>query len=234
MLPNSSNSPPGQTQWISIKAQFHFRLFYFLQPFPLSDYDGAIMDQPVDVEGKKNPENDFEQNLEDAIPAINLKEPEMMLEGPELPRYPPKREPTPRGFFGAIARKVKNIPPCVWVVNQHSEEITVVVSKYKPNRLLTGMGLNVSPSGGGLNFETTTFVGPASRKTLAPSDKGREFSSAVFPLWNHREGFGVISVFKGVEKTLYIENDQVPLGATVYFANKPDLRIVKYQRGIRT
>jgi hypothetical protein len=36
-------------------------------------------------------------------------------------------------------------------------------------------------------------------------------------------------VFKGPEQILYIENDRVPLGATVYFANKPDLRIVKYQ-----
>jgi hypothetical protein len=58
-------------------------------------------------------------------------------------------------MFGAAVRKLKNIPDCVWVINQHSEEITVVVSKYKPNRLLTGMGLSASPNGVGLNFETT-------------------------------------------------------------------------------
>jgi hypothetical protein len=51
---------------------------------------------------------------------------------------------------------------------------------------------------------------------------------AVFPLWTRKEGFGVISIFKGPEKTLYIENDRIPLGATVYFANKPDLRVVKH------
>ncbi|KAJ5210188.1 hypothetical protein N7491_009995 [Penicillium cf. griseofulvum] len=177
------------------------------------------MDQSVDSD-------DFESH---PIPAVDLKEPGTEVE--DLPRYPPRREPTPKGIFGAAVRKLKNIPPCVWVVNQHSEEITVVVSKYKPNRILTGMGVNASPTGVGLHFETMTFVGPASRKTLAAQDQGREESTAVFPLWTRKEGFGVISVFKGPEKILYIENDMVPLGATVYFANKPDLRIVKYQSG---
>ncbi|OQE34599.1 hypothetical protein PENCOP_c017G01337 [Penicillium coprophilum] len=174
--------------------------------------------------------DDCDQSLS-SIAAVDLKEPEMMA---DVPRYPPRREPTPKGIFGAAVRKLKNIPPCVWVVNLHSEEITVVVSKYKPNRLLTGMGLSASPNGVGVNFEMTTFVGPASRKTLAAQDQGRDNSTAVFPLWTRKEGFGVISVFKDPEKILYIENDRVPLGATVYFANKPDLRIVKYQPALGT
>lgn len=52
---------------------------------------------------------------------------------------------------------------------------------------------------------------------------------AVFPLWTRKEGFGVISIFTGSDKTLYIENDRVPLGATAYFDNRPDLRIVEYK-----
>lgn len=54
---------------------------------------------------------------------------------------------------------------------------------------------------------------------------------AVFPLWTRKEGFGVISIFKGPEKALFIENDMIPLGATVYFVNKPDLKIVKFRGG---
>jgi hypothetical protein len=52
---------------------------------------------------------------------------------------------------------------------------------------------------------------------------------AVFPLWTRKEGFGVISIFTGIEQTLYIENDRVPLGATAYFENKPDLRIKEHK-----
>jgi hypothetical protein len=54
---------------------------------------------------------------------------------------------------------------------------------------------------------------------------------AVFPLWSREDGFGVISIFRGPARELYVENDQVPLGATVYFANKPDLRIEEYFLG---
>jgi len=51
---------------------------------------------------------------------------------------------------------------------------------------------------------------------------------AVFPLWQRKEGFGVISIFKGPDMTLYIENDRIPAGATAHFNNKPDLQIVEY------
>lgn len=51
----------------------------------------------------------------------------------------------------------------------------------------------------------------------------------MFPLWTRKDGFGVISVFKGPEQRLFIENDQVPLGAMAYFTGQPDLSIVNYQ-----
>ena len=73
-----------------------------------------------------------------------------------------------------------------------------------------------------------TFLSPATRKTLAPQVSGHEGSIAVFPLWTRKEGFGVISIFKGPDKILYIENDRVSIGATAYFTNKPNLRIVGY------
>jgi hypothetical protein len=74
-----------------------------------------------------------------------------------------------------------------------------------------------------------TFVGPATKKTLASRTQDREGSMAVFPLWTRKEGFGVISIYKGVEQVLYIENDRIPLGATVYFTNRPNLTLVEYQ-----
>lgn len=60
-----------------------------------------------------------------------------------------------QSLIGTIIRTTKHIPPCVWVVNQHTDEITVVVSKYRPNRMLTGVGLNASPTGGGLDISAT-------------------------------------------------------------------------------
>lgn len=60
-----------------------------------------------------------------------------------------------QGIFGALSRTVRKIPPCVWVVNEHSEEITVVISKHRPSRLWSGADLNASATGAGLNFSTT-------------------------------------------------------------------------------
>lgn len=53
---------------------------------------------------------------------------------------------------------------------------------------------------------------------------------AVFPLWTKKDGFGVISIFTGPDKMLYIENDRVPVGSTAYFRNKPDLAVVPYSK----
>ncbi|KAL6231301.1 hypothetical protein BDW75DRAFT_47989 [Aspergillus navahoensis] len=131
-----------------------------------------------------------------------------------------------RGFFGALLRA--NKPSCVRVVNDHDEEITVVVSKYAPNRMISGVALNASATGAGIEFTTTTFSGPATRKTLAARGAQNGSSEAVFPLWTRKEGFGVITIFKGPEMVPFVENDRVPLGATAYFRNTPDLRIVEY------
>ncbi len=58
-------------------------------------------------------------------------------------------------IFGGWARAIQGIPACVWVVNQHSEEITVVVSKYRPNRLLSGVDISASGTGAGASYSTT-------------------------------------------------------------------------------
>jgi len=42
------------------------------------------------------------------------------------------------------------------------------------------------------------------------------------------DGFGVISVYIGPGKVLFIENDRIVAGSSAYFANQPDLRIVGY------
>ena len=65
-------------------------------------------------------------------------------------------------------------------------------------------------------------------KILAPQARDPERSIAAFPLWTRRDGFGVISVYTGPDKKLYIESDRIPIGATAYFRNRPDLKIVEY------
>ena len=72
------------------------------------------------------------------------------------------------------------------------------------------------------------YMGPATTKTLAPEIENKQASLAVFPLWTRNDGFGVISIFKGSEKLLYIENDRIPAGATAYFRNTPNLTVVPY------
>lgn len=72
-------------------------------------------------------------------------------------------------------------------------------------------------------------MSPACKKVLAPRAEGKERSVAVFPLWTRKEGFGVISIFKGPQKELCIENDQIPLGATAFFKDKSDLKMIDYE-----
>ncbi len=79
-----------------------------------------------------------------------------------------------------------------------------------------------------VNWRWQTFVTPATTKILAPVTDQTGRSAATFPLWTRKEEFGIISVFTGRDRTLFIENDRVPAGATVYFRNKPDLTIVGY------
>ncbi|KAL2833767.1 caspase domain-containing protein [Aspergillus cavernicola] len=159
------------------------------------------------------------------IPAAELPSPDAVSNYQDIPPFSPAM-----GAIGAVYRATKGIPPCIWVINQHSEEITVVVSKYRPNRQLSGAGLAVSGAGGGFDFQTTTFVSPATQKTLAPQQRDPERSTAAFPLWTRKEGFAVLSIFTSPDRRLYIENDRIPIGATAYFTNQPDLRIVEYDR----
>ncbi|PYH90098.1 hypothetical protein BO71DRAFT_463592 [Aspergillus ellipticus CBS 707.79] len=152
----------------------------------------------------------------------------MLTEAREFPGLPPHLLSKSRGIFGQALRTIRSIPPCVWVVNQHTEDITVVVSQHRPSRMWSGTSLNISTAGAGLDLSTTTFTSSATRKTLSAAVPGKEASTAVFPLWTRRDGFGVISVFIGPDQKLYIENDRISIGATAYFRNEPDLYIVEY------
>ncbi len=60
-----------------------------------------------------------------------------------------------QGTIGGILRALRHVPSFVRVVNEHTEEILVVVTKYHPNRLLTSGGLCVSNTGLSLNYDTT-------------------------------------------------------------------------------
>ncbi|KAH0548312.1 hypothetical protein GP486_007994, partial [Trichoglossum hirsutum] len=168
------------------------------------------------------------------IPAGSLPEPEDVKEWTGLPRLPPSLEPTEKGTVGGVVRLVKRVPLCVWVINEHSEEITVVVSQYAPNRILGSVGASYPTAGGAFGFNTTTFLSPATKKTLAPRSQDREGSIAVFPLWKAKCAFAVISVFKGPEKVPYIEGDRVPVASTAYFVNKPNLKLVGYDGKLLT
>ncbi|KAL4744708.1 caspase domain-containing protein [Aspergillus terricola var. indicus] len=174
--------------------------------------------------------------------------PEVVPTSEELPCYPPwitekwevlNREQgtdetgagewgVGRGAIAAGYRAMRNIPPCVWVVNLHTEQITAIVSKYRPNRILSGGGVSLSTNGAGFELNTMTFDSPATKKVLCPYHYDPQRSIAVFPLWTRKEGFGVISIFTFPDQRLYIENDKVPIGATAIFTNQPNLQIVRY------
>jgi hypothetical protein len=66
-------------------------------------------------------------------------------------------------------------------------------------------------------------------KTLQPASLDRDASVGMFPLWTRKEGFGVITIFKGPDRTLFIEHDRIPLGSTASFEGKPDLKVVEYK-----
>lgn len=57
-----------------------------------------------------------------------------------------------QGIGTAIKEMVKG-PKCIWVENQHDKSICVVVSSFKPYRILTEGGINASADGGGVNFK---------------------------------------------------------------------------------
>ncbi|PYI19447.1 hypothetical protein BO99DRAFT_384495 [Aspergillus violaceofuscus CBS 115571] len=169
-----------------------------------------------------------EWSREEPMAANEVPEPDADASWRALPSQPSVVPRASKGRIGALVRAAKGIPPCVWVVNQHSEEITVVVSKYRPNRLVSGGGISASSTGAGVNISTMTFLSPVTKKKLAPSALDPARSRAVFPLWTRNEGFGVISILKGPSESLYIENDRIPIGATAYFKDLPDLELRDY------
>jgi hypothetical protein len=146
----------------------------------------------------------------------------------------------------AVIAAIKKTPLCIYVVNLHIESIWVVVSRHRPSRMFSGVGVNASTTGGGLNFTTAVlphpslrdrmstytqqmYTLPASQKQLAPATEGPDRSRATFPLYNRSDNFGVITIYKGKDKELFIV-DRVPMGATVFFENNPDLKVVKFKR----
>ncbi|KAF6817212.1 hypothetical protein CPLU01_13659 [Colletotrichum plurivorum] len=125
-------------------------------------------------------------------------------------------------------RKMQGVPNEIKVVNQHEEKITVVVSRYRPCRLVTGFNINISATGGGIGLSQTTYEGHARKKLLEPESQNKLASKATFTLWTQRDRSAVVTVFVGSEEKLHIGNDEVPAGATVYVSAAPDLRIVPH------
>lgn len=68
-----------------------------------------------------------------------------------------------------------------------------------------------------------TFVTDGTEKTLMPQHQDPDRSIAAFPFWTREDGFGIISIFIGPDKKPCILNDQVRMGARVYFRGGPDL-----------
>lgn len=74
-----------------------------------------------------------------------------------------------------------------------------------------------------------TYALPTTKKTLGPYTNGQSPVTATFPLWNRREGCGVVCIYLGREERCFIMNDQVPIGATAVFRGQPDMEIIEYK-----
>lgn len=130
-------------------ARIHYT---FHSPAPGQDDDAS---QYVEDDEEEEDENGGDQTSQPPVKATGLPLPEQTKEWDDLTSDLQERATASKGFIDAAIRATKGIPPCVWVINEHDEEITVVVSKYRPNRMLGGGGLNVSTGGAGFNIETT-------------------------------------------------------------------------------
>lgn len=87
----------------------------------------------------------------------DLPTPEMTEEGKDLYSHLRGATTEAKSGLGQFIRFVKRVPPYVWVINQHTEEITVVVNKFRPNRQLSNIGVGVSIPGGSLDIGTTVW-----------------------------------------------------------------------------
>lgn len=153
-----------------------------------------------------------------------------------------------QGWLGYMNRAARGIPARVWVVNQHSEPITVVVSQSRPNWDLDEFRVEGSAVGASLGLHYTVRLSlsgkltgidsadsglkmwdsKATKKVCHPTDSGSGGLKYRFPLPTRRDGFGVISIFVGSEEMLVVENDRIPLGATAYFLHGQDLKLQDY------
>lgn len=75
----------------------------------------------------------------------------------------------PQNVFGRLSRTLKKVQPFVWIVNQHSEPITVVVSQFGPNWELSGVGINASATGAGFDLSLSVRVCVTSSAISSPS-----------------------------------------------------------------
>lgn len=97
-----------------------------------------------------------ESQMQKVIPGSQLPAPEDMEEWSEISaELKNAANVEAKGMLGGIMRKLKAIPKCVWFVNQHNKEITVVVSQFSPNFNLSEVGINAAPTRGGFNFTRT-------------------------------------------------------------------------------
>ncbi|KAK8137115.1 hypothetical protein PG984_005055 [Apiospora sp. TS-2023a] len=186
---------------------------YLLRAPPHLQRDGMI--QSADESDESDEEYDSK-----LLTAACLPSPDKMEEGEYM---------ASKGLLGAAFRGLTGVKPQVQVVNDHDEDITVVVSRYCAHRKLSGIRVDVSSMGFGLGFETTTFKSPATQKILVPKKVNQAGSFATFPLWTRRDGFGVITIFtgRGDDRKLFIENDMIRAGATAYFRGNANLEIVE-------
>jgi hypothetical protein len=109
----------------------------------------------LSVDGNPSNTADGTSEHQAAVSPTKLPPPELVTDKLDIPSLPPGLDPAPKGVISGIIRAYQKVPPCVWVVNQHTEEITVVVSKYRPNRILTEGGINASFPAAGANLSAT-------------------------------------------------------------------------------
>lgn len=67
---------------------------------------------------------------------------------------------------------------------------------------------------------------PATKKELCTMEENPDGCKATFPLWTRKDGFCIITIFKGSSKDAIIANDRVAAGATAYFKGHANLEIV--------
>lgn len=170
------------------------------------------------------------------LPAVDLPEADdsssasSSLRPRSLRPSPPEGHRGPkRPFLQKLYKFFRRPPSCIWVRNNASEDIIVVVSKFGPFRTLAGAELTGSPAGGGLKFDIDSFAVGATRKTLQPEDVSSETTAtARFPLWSRFAETAVVSIYRASDGMVYIENDQVPAGGLAIYSGSPNMKLYNF------